>query len=74
MLNDRDKVLEVLGNDVRTIRVKSGLSQEELATKSGLNRSYIGGIERGQRNVSVLNLQRIAWALNTPLHEILKDL
>ena len=51
------------GQRVRDIRVKKGLSQEGLAGMCELDRSYIGGVERGERNVSLLNIKKIADAL-----------
>ena len=54
---------EKLGMLVRHMRVECGWSQEELASRSGLDRTYIGGVERGERNVSLLNIVKIAVAL-----------
>jgi transcriptional regulator with XRE-family HTH domain len=51
------------GARVRELRRKVGLSQEELATAAELDRSYIGGVERGERNVSLVNIHKIARAL-----------
>jgi transcriptional regulator with XRE-family HTH domain len=50
-----------------------GLSQEELAHRAGLDRSYMSGIERGVRNVTVLNLQSVARALKVPVRELLPE-
>ena len=52
-----------LGKDVRQRRNSLGLSQEALAERAGLHWTYIGGIERGERNVSLINIVRIARAL-----------
>ena len=52
----------------RKLAERNGLSQEELAEKSGLHRTYISSIERFQRNVSLENVQRIADALNVEVH------
>jgi transcriptional regulator with XRE-family HTH domain len=52
------------GVRVRKCRLETGLSQEELANRAGLHRTYIGGIERGERNVSLINIVRIARAMN----------
>lgn len=51
------------GRQVALLRREAGLSQEALAFESGLARSYLGGVERGQRNVSLVNICRIASAL-----------
>lgn len=51
------------GNLVRLHRITRGWSQEELANRSELDRTYIGGVERGERNVSLLNIVKIADAL-----------
>ncbi|MBI4701995.1 MAG: helix-turn-helix transcriptional regulator [Deltaproteobacteria bacterium] len=54
---------EVLARNLRRIRTSTGLSQEGLAARSGLHRTYISSVERGQRNVSVENIFAIARAL-----------
>lgn len=51
------------GARVRYLRFKAGLSQEELADRSGLDRTYVGGIERGERNPALRNIIRLADAL-----------
>lgn len=55
--------LVALGKRVRTLRTNRGWSQEEFAERCGLDRTYIGGVERGERNVGALNLVQIAAAL-----------
>jgi transcriptional regulator with XRE-family HTH domain len=67
----RDKVLKKLGRNIRAARKKQGLSQEALALAADLDRSYIGGVERGERNIAVVNLKRIADALQLPVSELL---
>lgn len=49
---------------MRELRLKRGYSQEELAELAGIDRSYMGGIERGEHNVALINIQRIAQALD----------
>jgi transcriptional regulator with XRE-family HTH domain len=60
-----------LGRATRELRMAIGISQEGLADRSGLHRTYVGGIERGERNVSYENLLRLADALGTKPSELL---
>jgi len=66
------KILRRFGDEVRRLRNAKGWSQEELAKKAGLHRTYIGSIERSERNVSLLNIERIAHALNIQTKDLLK--
>ena len=59
------------GRAVREQRDAAGISQEELAYRSGMHRTYIGGIERGERNLSYTNLLRLARALGVRPSELL---
>lgn len=67
-----EQVLVDLGMAIRNARLGMGLSQEALAVDAGLDRSYMGGIERGEHNLSVINLVKIASALNIDCSELLK--
>jgi len=58
------------GKAMQKFRAASGLSQEKLALACGIHRTYIGSVERGERNVSIQNMARIAAALNVPLSRI----
>lgn len=62
-MTDATKYKSALGLTIRESRHEMGLSQEELADLIGLHRTYIGGIERGERNVSLENILRIADSL-----------
>lgn len=57
--------LERIGNQIRELRIEADLSQEKLAFACDLDRTYIGSVERGERNISVINLRKIAKALKT---------
>jgi transcriptional regulator with XRE-family HTH domain len=61
------------GARVRAERERQGLSQEALAQRAELNRSYIGGVERGERNISLLNLLRIARALGVSPADLIES-
>jgi len=65
-----DSITEKFGQRVRELRNRRGISQEELAFKAGVHRTYLGGIERGERNPSLKNIAAIAEALGIPLREI----
>ncbi|HDR7888526.1 helix-turn-helix domain-containing protein [Bacillus toyonensis] len=55
--------LKLIGENIRFLRKKRGLTQEELAERIDLQQAYIGGVERGERNISMLTLQKIAAGL-----------
>ncbi|MFN6196921.1 MAG: helix-turn-helix domain-containing protein [Planctomycetota bacterium] len=67
-------VLTSFGRRVRELRKKSGLSQEAFADKCGLDRNYIGGIERGERNVALRNIDIIAQSLAISMSELMRNL
>ncbi len=66
------EVLISFGKKVRELRNNQQLSQESLAEKSGLHRNYIGMVERGERNPSLINIDKLAKALNVSLSELFK--
>lgn len=63
-------VLIMFGNRVRQLRKAKNISQEKLAEKAGLHRTYIGMIERAEKNITLLNIEKLALALNV----VVKDL
>ena len=64
---------EIIANNIRKLRQMQKLSQEDFAEKAELHRTYIGSIERGERNVSVDNLERIAKALGVDIRKLFDD-
>ena len=70
----KSKHLIELGNQIREERKKKGLSQEQLAFDADVDRSYIGGIERGERNVSFLTLVKIAECLGCDISNFTKGI
>jgi len=68
---DQERHLARLGEAIRALRLSMGTSQEALADTAGIDRSHMGKIERGERNVTLLNLTRIAAALDRKPSEIL---
>ena len=67
-------ITQVFGENVREARKKLGISQDVLAVKAGLHRTYIGAVERGERNITLVNAQKIAVALNVELAYLLRGL
>jgi transcriptional regulator with XRE-family HTH domain len=64
--------LRAFGLALRTFRQRAGLSQEALADIAGLHRTYIGSVERGERNVSLLNIHVLAGALKATASELIR--
>ena len=68
----KDEALVRLGANLRRAREKRGWSQDELAHRCGVHRTYVGSVERGEYNVTVLTLRRLANALRVSLHDALR--
>ncbi len=71
MLRPSHPLLRTIGITIRSLRRERGLSQESLADLADIDRSYMSAVERGRRNISVLNLARIAMALDVPLRDLI---
>lgn len=69
---ERRKECVSFGRRVRALREALGISQEAFADRVGIHRTYIGGIERGERNPTLATLCRIAAALDLPLEELMR--
>jgi len=69
--SDHQELIE-FGNAVRSIRSKKGISQEKLAELAGIDRSYMGGVERGEHNIALINIKRISDALGVSVSGVMK--
>jgi len=70
----KDPTLVEIGHRIQTIRREKGVSQEALAHIAGLHRTFLGMVERGERNITVINLLRITTALEVDASQILQEL
>src|SRR5271157_4007720 len=70
---DDARFLQALGFRIRELRLARGLTQEQLGERCELHRTFIGSVERGERNLSILNLRLIARVLRVPLAELLVE-
>ena len=73
-MNKKIELLNKFGEKVREERLKRGLSQEELAGKAGVHRTYIGMIERGEKNITLTNIKKVANALDMKIDQLLINL
>lgn len=71
---DEQALLKAFGELVRRHRLQFKWSQEDLAEHTGLHRTYIGSVERGERNVSLINIALLATTLQVPMIQLLPDL
>lgn len=70
----KNELLIAFGNKIRELRIQKNWSQEKLAEETDFHRTYIGMIERGERNLSLLNIQKFAQAFDLPIEELFKSL
>jgi transcriptional regulator with XRE-family HTH domain len=73
MRKERNEALRRFGQAVRTLRKARGLSQEGLALEADINRTYMGGLERGEENVSLLTILKICAVLKVDASQILLE-
>lgn len=62
----------ILASNIRHFRISKGISQETLADLADLHRTYVSSVERSERNISIDNIEKIAWALDISVVELLK--
>jgi transcriptional regulator with XRE-family HTH domain len=67
-------VKALFGRSIRALREERGYSQEELAERAGLHRNYVGGIERGERNVALENIAKLAKALTVRTRDLFEKM
>lgn len=67
---DDQQFLQQLGSRIRELRLEHGLSQEKLSFECNLDRTYIGSVERGERNIAAINLKKVSKALNISISEL----
>jgi len=70
---NKSNILEKFGDKLKQLRKVKGLSQEQLAEKANLHRTYIGMIERAEKNITLLNIEKIANALDTKISSLLNE-
>ncbi|MEJ6847477.1 helix-turn-helix transcriptional regulator [Sinorhizobium fredii] len=66
------RILKAFGARVRALRLNLSMSQEVLADRAELDRTYIGGVERGERNLSLINIVKLAAALETSVSDLMR--
>lgn len=71
-MNNESNILNLFGNNVSTLRKSQNLSQEQLACKAGLHRTHIGMIERAERNITLLNIEKLADGLGVSIDELFR--
>jgi len=71
-MSDKD-IRKIIGNNVRLLRKQLKISQEKLAFRTGLHRTYVSGIERGERNPTILIIAKIAKALDVNPQELMSN-
>lgn len=72
-MDTKFNILKKFGERVRKFRKGLGISQEELADRSGLHRTYIGMIERAEKNITLVNIEKIASGLDTTIRELFSE-
>lgn len=74
MATRKDRVLVRLGNNLRKAREAQGWFQEEMAFRAGVHRTYVGGVERAEYNVTILTLRNLTKTLGISLHDVIRGI
>jgi len=69
---DDKELLRKIGERIKLLRIEAGLSQEKLSFECNLDKTYIGSVERGERNIAIINLSKLAKALNVSISKLLE--
>jgi transcriptional regulator with XRE-family HTH domain len=69
---DSENILEIFGRNVQRYRKEKGISQEKLAEIAGVHRTYVGMIERAEKNITLRNIEKIANALEVKIKDLLE--
>jgi transcriptional regulator with XRE-family HTH domain len=72
-MKHKNPILVAFGERVKKLRKSKGISQEDLAALADLHRTYIGMIERAEKNITLINISKIATALETSISELMKE-
>ena len=70
-MKDKSEILIKFGNRVRELRLQKGFSQEELAHLANVHRTYIGMIERAEKNITLINIEKIALSLEVSINKLI---
>jgi transcriptional regulator with XRE-family HTH domain len=73
MVRRQSRARDIFAENLRALRCQRGLSQETLAAAARLHRTYVGSVERGERNISIDNMEKLAAALGVPLARLVQE-
>ncbi len=73
-MKQKKRLQTAIGKSIRKFRIAAGLSQEKLAELADIHRTYVGDVERGERNISIINMAKIASALGINLSELVREM
>jgi transcriptional regulator with XRE-family HTH domain len=70
-MKEKEQILKIFGDKVKSIRKQKGMSQEHLADLANMHRTYIGMIERAEKNITLINIEKIAKALEINIKDLI---